>query len=69
MKIKEGKVEVDEKYLRFCLIHVLYHVYPCRLTFEMENYWVENENDQVKKMNKLGVQCVIDYPYWFTFYD
>jgi hypothetical protein len=55
MKIKEGKVEVNEIYLGFCLIHVLYHVYPYILTFDMGNYRVEKNNDQVKKMNKLGV--------------
>jgi hypothetical protein len=40
MKIKEGKVEIDKIYLGFFSIHVLYHVYLCGLTFEMENYRV-----------------------------
>jgi hypothetical protein len=29
MEIEEGKMEIDENDLGFCLIHVLYMVLPC----------------------------------------
>jgi hypothetical protein len=49
MEDEEGKVEVDELYLGFCIIHVLYIILPCEYIELLGVYKVgKNKLEQIK---------------------
>jgi hypothetical protein len=50
MEIEEGKVEIDEIDLGFCLIHVLYRVLPRGYTYLMGVYRIEKKHSRMNKM-------------------
>lgn len=52
MKIKEGKVKVDEIDLGFCLIHILYIVFPYGYTNRCQN--MGKKDNRMDKMTILG---------------
>jgi hypothetical protein len=68
MEIEEGKVEIDEIDLGFCLIHVLYRVLPCGYTYLMGAYRIERKHSRVNKMIVLGAKQVLIFPNLLTYY-
>ncbi len=55
MEIEEGKMEIDEIDLGFCLIHVRYKVLPCGYTNLMGAYRIERKHSRVNKMTIWGL--------------
>jgi hypothetical protein len=66
MEIEEGKVEIDEIDLGFCLIHVLYRVLPCGYKDLMGAY---RKHNRVNKMAFLSAKQVLVFPNLFTYYE
>jgi hypothetical protein len=66
MEDEEGKVEVDELYLGFCIIHVLYIILPCEFTKLLGVYKVGKEKNRTNKLIVMGVEHVIAFPNLFT---
>jgi hypothetical protein len=66
MENEEGKVEVDELDLGFCLIHVLYVILPFAFTKLLGVYRVDKEENRANKMIFMGVEHVIAFPNLFT---
>jgi hypothetical protein len=62
MEIEEGKVEIDEIDLGFCLIHVLCRVLPCGYIYLMGAYIIEKKHSRVNKMIVLGVLKILIFP-------
>jgi len=62
MANEEGKVELDELDLGFCLIHVLYIILPCGFTKLLEFYKVGKEENKTNKMIVMGAEHVITFP-------
>jgi len=69
MENEEGKVEVDELDLGFCLIHVLYIILPCGFTKLSKVYKVDKEENRANKMIVMGVKHVIAFPNLFIYYE
>jgi hypothetical protein len=69
MKIEEGKVEMDDIDLRFCLIHVLYRVLPCGYIDLMGAYRIGRKHSKVNKIIVLGAKQVLNFPNLFTYYE
>ncbi len=69
MEIEEGKVEVDELNLGFCLIHVLYIIMPYGFIGLLGVYRVSKEENRASKMIIMGVEHVIAFPNLFTYYE
>ncbi len=65
MEIEEGKVEIDEIDLEFCLIHVLYGVYLVNTNL-MNAYRIENIIEWTRWV--LGAKQVLVFPNLFTYY-
>jgi hypothetical protein len=67
MEIEEGKVEIYEIDLGFCLIHVLYMV----LTYGylMGSYRIERKYSGMNKMIVLGAKQILNFPNFFTYYE
>jgi len=59
MEDEEGKVEVDELYLGFCLIHVLYKILPCGFKKLLGVYKVGKLKIKTNKMIVMDVEHVI----------
>jgi hypothetical protein len=55
MEIEEGKMEIDEIDLGFCLLHVCYKVLPCGYTNLMGAYRIERKHSRVNKMTIWGL--------------
>jgi hypothetical protein len=68
MEIEEGKVEIDEIDLGFCLIHVLYRVLPYGYTYLMGVYKFERKHSRMNKMTVLGAKQVLAFPNLLTYY-
>jgi hypothetical protein len=69
MEIEEGKVEINEIDLGFCLTHVLYMVLPCGYTNLMGVYRIEKKHSGMNKMTILGAKQVLAFPNLFTYYE
>ncbi len=69
MEIKEGKMEIDEINLGFCLIRVLYMVLPCGYTNLMGAYRIERKHSGMNKMTILGAKQVLVFLNLFTYYE
>ncbi len=69
MEDEEGKVEVDELDLGFCLLHVLYIILPYGFTELLRVYKVGKEENRTNKMTIMGVEHVIAFPNLFTYYE
>ncbi len=69
MENEEGKVEVDELDLRFCLIHVLYIILPYGFIKLLRVYRVSKEKNRTNKMIVMGVEHVIAFLNLFTYYE
>jgi hypothetical protein len=69
IKIEEGKVEIDEIDLGFCLIHVLYRVLPCGYKILMGAYKIERKHNRVNKMTILGAKQILVFPNSFIYYE
>jgi hypothetical protein len=69
MEDEKGKVEVDELYLGFYLIHVLYIILPCGFTELLGVYKVGKEEIRTNKMIVMGAKHVIAFPNLFTYYE
>jgi hypothetical protein len=69
MENEEGKVEVDELNLGFCLIHVLYIILPYGFTKLLGIYRVNKEENIANKMIVMGAEHVIVFPNLFTYYE
>jgi hypothetical protein len=55
MEVEEGKVEINEIDLGFCLIHVLYMVLPCGYIDLVGAYRIERKHSIVNQMIVLGL--------------
>jgi hypothetical protein len=69
MEDEEGKVEVDELYLGFCVIHIIYIILPCGFIELLGVYKVGKEENRTNKMIVMGDEHVIVFPNLFTFYE
>jgi hypothetical protein len=69
MEDEEGKVEVDELDLGFCLICVLYIILPYGFTKLLGVYRLGKEQNRLHKMTNIGVEHVITFPNLFTYYE
>jgi hypothetical protein len=69
MKIKEGKVKVDEIDLGFCLIHILYIIFPCGYTNILGVYKMGKKDNRMDKMTILGTKEVLALPHLFIYYE
>ncbi len=69
MENEEGKVEIDELDLGFCLIHVFYIILPYGFTELLGVYRVNKEENKANKMTIMGVEHVIAFPDFFTYYE
>jgi hypothetical protein len=70
MEIEQGKVEIDEIDLGFCLIYVLYMVLPCGYTDSIGAYKIERKRSGVNKMIILGLNLFHNvFPNLFSYYD
>jgi hypothetical protein len=69
MENEEGKVEVNELDLGFCLIHVLYIILPCGFTKLLGVYKVGKEKNKANKMIVMGSEHVIVFLNLFTYYE
>jgi hypothetical protein len=54
LEFEEGKMEIDEIDLGFCLIHVLYRVLTCGYIDLKGVYRIEKKHSRVNKMIVLG---------------
>jgi hypothetical protein len=66
MENEEGKVEIDELDLGFCLIHVLYIILPYGFTELLGVYRINKEENKANKMTIMGVEHLITFPNFFT---
>jgi hypothetical protein len=64
MKIKERKVKVHEIDLGFCLIHILYIVFPYGYTNILGVYRKGKKDNRMDKMTILGT-----LPHLFIYYE
>jgi hypothetical protein len=69
MEDGKKKVGVNELDLGFCLIHVFYIVLPCGFIELLGTYKVGQEENKSNKMTFMGVEHVITFPYFFTYYE
>jgi hypothetical protein len=69
MENEEGKVEVDEIDLGFCLVHVLHIILPCGFVKLLGVYKVSKKENRTNKMIVMGVEHVIAFPNLFTYYE
>jgi hypothetical protein len=69
MEDEEGKVEIDELYLGFCLIHVFYIILPCGFIELLGVYKVKKKENITNKMIVMGAKHVITFPNLFTYYE
>jgi hypothetical protein len=69
MEIKQGKVEIDEIDLGFCLIYVIYMVLLCGYKNLMGTYRIERKHNGMNKMIILGVKQVLTFPKLLTYYE
>jgi hypothetical protein len=69
MEIEEGKVEMDEIDLGFCLIHVLYRILPCGYIDLMGVYRIGRKHSRVNKIIVLGAKQVLIFLNLFTYYE
>jgi hypothetical protein len=66
---KEGKVEIDEIDLGFCLIDVFYMVLPYGYIDLMGAYKIERKHNGMNKMIVLGAKQVLVFKNLFTYYE
>ncbi len=69
MKIKEGKVKIDENDLGFCLIHIIYIVWPCGYTNFLGVYKMGKKDNRMDKITILGTKQVLVLPHLFIYYE
>jgi hypothetical protein len=69
MEIEEGRMEIDEIDLGFCLIHVHYRVLPCGYTYLMGAYRIERKHSRVNKMMFWGLNKQENVANLFTYYE
>jgi hypothetical protein len=69
MEDGEGKIEVDEINLRFCLIHEFYIIIPCGFIKLLRVYKIGKEENKSNKMTIMGVEHVIVFLNLFTYYE
>jgi hypothetical protein len=69
MERKEGRVEVIEIDLGFCLLHILFKVSPCGYVEVMGAYKVKKKDENIQKMIVLGAELVITYSNLFIYYE
>jgi hypothetical protein len=60
--LEQGKVEVDEMNLGFCLIHVFIMFMPCGFLDVLGIYRLLKKDNQITNMAKLGAKYVVVYP-------
>jgi hypothetical protein len=55
MEVEEGKMEINEIDMGFCLIHALYMVLPCGYIDLMGAYRIEKKHSRVNQMTVMGL--------------